>query len=166
MVISYDNRKKSYDSMDDSQKQQYNDMLKNKGDDYVGNQYMKQYNQQTNNTPQSDNNSSNFNNQNGTNWQNQANFGTPTVQKTENQNNNQTNQTYNYDPEEKLDTDMFKQSDGKVVVKEWTAQQTGLPDYQLDSDARTREITDNLNAYWQTNREYFQDRNTYNNMFR
>ncbi len=53
--------------MDDSQKQQYNDMLKNKGDDYVGNQYMKQYNQQTNNTPQSDNNSSNFNNQNGTN---------------------------------------------------------------------------------------------------
>ena len=72
MVISYDNRKKSYDSMDDSQKQQYNDMLKNKGDDYVGNQYMKHYNQQTNNTPQSDNNSSNFNNQNGTNWQNQA----------------------------------------------------------------------------------------------
>ena len=162
MVISYDNRKKSYDSMDDSQKQQYNDMLKNKGDDYVGNQYMKQYNQQTNNTPQSDNNSSNFNNQNGTNWQNQQNFDTPTVQKTESQNNNQ---TYNYDPEEKLDTDMFKQSDGKVVVKEWTAQQTGLPDYQLDSDARTREITDNLNAYWQTNREYFQDRNTYNNMF-
>ena len=28
-------------------KQQYNDMLKNKGDDYIGNQYMKQYNQQT-----------------------------------------------------------------------------------------------------------------------
>jgi len=165
MVISYDNRKKSYDSMNDSQKQQYNDMLKNKGDDYVGNQYMKQYNQQTNNTPQSNNNSSNFNNQNGTNWQNQQNFDTPTVQKTESQNNNQNNQTYNYDPEEKLDTDMFKQSDGKVVVKEWTAQQTGLPDYQLDSDARTREITDNLNAYWQTNREYFQDRNTYNNMF-
>lgn len=162
MVISYDNRKKSYDSMDDSQKQQYNDMLKNKGDDYVWNQYMKQYNQQTNNTPQSNNNSSNFNNGNGTNWQNQQNFDTPTVQKTESQNNNQ---TYNYDPNEKLDTDMFKQSDGKVVVKEWTAQQTGLPDYQLDSDARTREITDNLNAYWQTNREYFQDRNTYNNMF-
>ena len=162
MVISYDNRKKSYDSMDDSQKQQYNDMLKNKGDDYIGNQYMKQYNQQTNNTPQSDNNSSNFNNQNGTNWQNQTNFETPTVQKTESQNNNQ---TYNYDPNEKLDTSMFWASDGKVKVQEWTAQQTWMPDYQLDSDARTREITDNLNAYWQTNREYFQDRNTYNNMF-
>ena len=165
MVISYDNRKKSYDSMDDSQKQQYNDMLKNKGDDYVWNQYMKQYNQQTNNTPQSNNNSSNFNNQNGTNWQNQTNFETPTVQKTESQNNNQNNQTYNYDPNEKLDTSMFGASDGKVKVQEWTAQQTWMPDYQLDSDARTREITDNLNAYWQTNREYFQDRNTYNNMF-
>lgn len=162
MVISYDNRKKSYDSMDDSQKQQYNDMLKNKGDDYVWNQYMKQYNQQTNNTPQSNNNSSNFNNQNGTNWQNQTNFETPTEQKTESQNNNQ---TYNYDPNEKLDTSMFWASDGKVKVQEWTAQQTWMPDYQLDSDARTREITDNLNAYWQTNREYFQDRNTYNNMF-
>lgn len=165
MALSYDQRKKSYDSMNDSQKQQYNEAIKNKGDDYIGNQYMKQYNQQTNNTPQSNNNSSNFNNQNGTNWQNQTNFETPTVQKTESQNNNQNNQTYNYDPEEKLDTDMFKQSDGKVVVKEWTAQQTWMPDYQLDSDARTREITDNLNAYWQTNREYFQDRNTYNNMF-
>lgn len=165
MVISYDNRKKSYDSMDDSKKQQYNDLLKNKGDDYIGNQYMKQYNNETNNTPQSNNNSSNFNNQNGTNWQNQTNFDTPTVQKTESQNNNQNNQTYNYDPNEKLDTSMFGASDGKVVVKEWTAQQTWKPDYQLDSDARTKEITDNLNAYWQTNREYFQDRNTYNNMF-
>ena len=46
MVISYDNRKKSYDSMDDSQKQQYNDMLKNKGDDYIGNQYMQQRKQE------------------------------------------------------------------------------------------------------------------------
>jgi hypothetical protein len=65
MVISYDNRKKSYDSMDDSQKQQYNDMLKNKGDDYIGNQYMKQYNQMNN--QQQTSNESNFNNGNGTN---------------------------------------------------------------------------------------------------
>lgn len=40
-----------------------------------------------------------------------------------------------------------------------------MPDYTLDTDARMKEITDNLNAYWQTNREYFSDRNTYNNMF-
>ena len=40
-----------------------------------------------------------------------------------------------------------------------------MPDYTLDTDARMKEITDNLNAYRQTNREYFSDRNTYNNMF-
>ena len=164
MAYDYNKTKQLYEWLNDEQKQQFAEMNKN---DSTWNyqKFMQQYNAEMNNNQQSNNNSSNFNNGNGTNWQNQQNFGTPTVQKTENQNNNQTNQTYNYDPEEKLDTDMFKQSDGKVVVKEWTAQQTGLPDYQLDSDARTREITDNLNAYWQTNREYFQDRNTYNNMF-
>lgn len=162
MAISYDQRKQKYESFDDNQKQKWNNMVNNSKEWDVMRQYMNQYNSETNNTPQSNNNSSNFNNQNGTNWQNQTNFETPTVQKTGSQNNNQ---TYNYDPEEKLDTSMFWASDGKVVVKEWTAQQTWRPDYQLDSDARTREITDNLNAYWQTNREYFQDRNTYNNMF-
>ena len=165
MAISYDQRKQKYESFDDNQKQQWNNMVNNSKEWDVMRQYMSQYNNETNNTPQSNNNSSNFNNQNGTNWQNQTNFDTPTVQKTESQNNNQNNQTYNYDPNEKLDTSMFWASDGKVVVKEWTAQQTWRPDYQLDSDARTKEITDNLNAYWQTNREYFQDRNTYNNMF-
>ena len=164
MAYDYNKTKQLYEWLNDDQKQQFAEMNKN---DSTWNyqKFMQQYNAEMNNNQQSNNNSSNFNNQNGTNWQNQQNFDTPTVQKTESQNNNQNNQTYNYDPEEKLDTDMFKQSDGKVVVKEWTAQQTGLPDYQLDSDARTREITDNLNAYWQTNREYFQDRNTYNNMF-
>lgn len=149
MAISYDQWKKSYESMDDSQKQQYNDAIKNKWDDYIGNQYMKQYN------------NANSQNQNGTNWGNQTNFETPTINKSE----NTKQETYNFDPEEKLDTSMFWASDGKVVVKEWTAKDTGMPDYQLDSDARTREITDNLNAYRQTNREYFSDRNTYNNMF-
>ena len=154
MAISYDQWKKSYESMDDSQKQQYNDAIKNKWDDYIGNQYMKQYND------------ANSQNQNGTNWGNQTNFETPTINKSEDTKQETPKQeTYNFDPEEKLDTSMFWASDGKVVVKEWTAKDTGMPDYQLDSDARTREITDNLNAYRQTNREYFSDRNTYNNMF-
>ena len=154
MAISYDQWKKSYESMDDSQKQQYNDAIKNKWDDYIGNQYMKQYN------------NANSQNQNGINWGNQTNFETPTINKSEDTKQETPKQeTYNFDPEEKLDTSMFWASDGKVLVKEWTAKDTGLPDYQLDSDARTREITDNLNAYRQTNREYFSDRNTYNNMF-
>ena len=165
MAMDYDQRKKNYESLDDDKKQRYNNALSKGNENSIGNQYMQQYKQEMNNNQQGNNNSSNFNNDGGTNWQNQTNFDTPTVQKTESQNNNQNNQTYNYDPNEKLDTSMFGASDGKVVVKEWTAQQTWKPDYQLDSDARTREITDNLNAYWQTNREYFQDRNTYNNMF-
>ena len=40
-----------------------------------------------------------------------------------------------------------------------------MPDYQDDSDARMNEITNNLNAYWNTNREYFADRQTFNKVF-
>lgn len=159
MAISYDQRKKSYDSMDDSQKQQYNDLLKSKGNDYIGNQYMKQYQQasqpqQTTNTQQQTNNTANFNNQGETNWQNQTQ--TPTIQKTETQ-----NKYVNPD----LDTSKFWETNWQVSVKEWTAQQTGKPDYQLDSEARMQEITNNLNAYRQNNPEFFKDRNTFNTMF-
>lgn len=160
MAYDYNRAKKLYEWLNDEQKQQFaND------NSWQVQDFLKQYNEEKNNTATQDNGGSNFTNQNGTNWQNQANFETPTINKTENQDNTQNNQTNNYDPNEKLDTSMFWASDGKVKVQEWTAQQTGLPDYQLDSDARTKEITDNLNAYWQTNREYFTDRNTYNQMF-
>ena len=159
MALSYDQRKKSYEWMDDTQKQQYNDLLGKKGDDYIGNQYMKQYQQasqpqQTTNTQQQTNNAANFNNQNGTNWQNQTQ--TPTIQKTETQ-----NKYVNPD----LDTSKFWETNWQVSVKEWTAQQTGKPDYQLDSEARMQEITKNLNAYRQNNHEFFKDRNTFNTMF-
>lgn len=40
-----------------------------------------------------------------------------------------------------------------------------MPDYQDDSDARMNEITNNLNSYWNTNREYFSDRQTFNRNF-
>lgn len=158
MAISYDNRKKSYESMDDSQKQQYNDILKSKWDDYIGNQYMKQYN---------DANSQNQ----SVNWQNPLwtkVTQTPediqnSINEAQSKMNNQND--YNFDPEEKLDTSMFWASNGKVVVKEWTAKDTGMPDYQNSSDARMKEITDNLNAYRQNNPEFFKDRSTFNQMF-
>jgi hypothetical protein len=35
----------------------------------------------------------------------------------------------------------------------------------LNSEARQKEIVNNLNTYWQTNREFFKDRNTFNTMF-
>jgi hypothetical protein len=68
MVVSYDNRKKSYDAMNDSQKQQYNNMLSQKSESHIGNQYLKQWQQeQQNNNQQQTSNESNFNNGNGTN---------------------------------------------------------------------------------------------------
>ena len=74
MAVSYDNRKKSYDAMDDSQKQQYNNMLSQKSESHIGNQYLKQWQQeQQNNNQQQTSNESNFNNQNGTNWWNSTN---------------------------------------------------------------------------------------------
>lgn len=152
MAYDYNRTKQLYEWLNDEQKQQFAEMNKN-DTSWNYQRFMDQYNAEKNQTNNQTSTQSNFSNNQNTQ--------TPTVQKTETQNN----QTYNYDPNEKLDTSMFKESDGKVKVQEWTAQQTWMPDYQLDSDARTREITDNLNAYWQTNREYFTDRNTYNNMF-
>ena len=70
-----------------------------------------------------------------------------------------------YDPNEKLDTNMFGATDGKVKVQEGTAKYTGKADFSLNSDARMQEITNNLNAYWKNNPEYFSDRDTYNKMF-
>ena len=64
MAVSYDNRKKSYDAMDDSQKQQYNNMLSQKSESHIGNQYLKQWQQeQQNNNQRQTSNESNFNNQ-------------------------------------------------------------------------------------------------------
>lgn len=180
MAISYDNRKKSYDSMDDSQKQQYNDMLKNRGDDYIGNQYMKQYN----NNQQQTSNESNFNNQNGTNWQNQTqqqpiqqtangdttqnpNWVEKTVTQEEMQNSineaqaNMKNQ--NVSPE--LDQSKFNQDPWKITVQEWTAQQTGRPDYQASSEARLNEMKGNLDHYFATSPRMFSDRETFNRVF-
>lgn len=190
MAISYDNRKKSYDSMNDSQKQQYNDLLKNKGDDYIGNQYMKQYNQ-TNNNQQQTSNESNFNNQNGTNWQNQTQQ--PLYNKTEDwfytwnsewekaENRKRLrelwadtfteeeytdfykNQNNQVSPE--LDQSKFQQDPWKITVQEWTAQQTGRPDYQASSEARLNEMKGNLDHYFATSPRMFSDRETFNRVF-
>ena len=154
-MANYDEWKQKYSTLNDKQRQMWNDRISGMDANSEARQFTERYNKemQANQT----NTQSNFSNSQNTQ--------TPTVQKTETQTTNQNEQTYNYDPNEKLDTSMFWASDGKVRIQEGTAQQTWRPDYQLDSDARTREITDNLNAYWQTNREYFADRNTYNNMF-
>ena len=122
-------------------------------------QFTERYNQENNQRQTS--NESNFNNGNGTNWQNQTNFETPTVNKTE-------NQTYwktEFDKNEQLDKSMFNQAPWQITVKEWTAQQTGKPDYQLESDARLNEMKSNLDQYFATSPRMFQDRQTFNKMF-
>ena len=40
-----------------------------------------------------------------------------------------------------------------------------MPDYQLESDARNKEITDNLNYYRENNKDYFSNRDTFNDIF-
>ena len=44
MAQTYEQWKKSYEGMTSEQQKQYNDILKTKGADYIGNQYMSQYN--------------------------------------------------------------------------------------------------------------------------
>lgn len=81
--------------------------------------------------------------------------------------NNQSNDQRqpSYDPNEVLDQSRFTDPNAQVRVQEGNARQTGQPDYEDDSDARMNEITNNLNAYWNTNREYFSDRATFNRIF-
>ena len=80
-----------------------------------------------------------------------------------NQNNDQRQPSY--DPNEVLDQSRFTDPNAQVRVQEGNARQTGKPDYEDDSDVRMNEITNNLNAYWNTNREYFSDRQTFNRIF-
>ena len=159
MALSYDQRKKSYDSMNDSQKQQYNDLLKNEKDDYIGNQYMKQYNQANQQTNSSSPLPEMPTEMSVPSWEEQKplNQQTPTVQKTENQTNAQVS------PD--LDQSKFNQAPWQITVKEWTAQQTGKPDYQISTDARLNEMKSNLDQYFATSPRMFSDRQTFNKVF-
>ena len=70
-----------------------------------------------------------------------------------------------FDSNERLDESKFTDPSAKVRVQEWTAQQTGRPDYEIDSDARDAEMINNLNAYKVSNPEFFRDRETFNRAF-
>lgn len=59
MAQTYEQWKKSYEAMDDSQKKQYQDILKGKSADYIGNKYMAQYNGSS--TPTTTNTNTNTN---------------------------------------------------------------------------------------------------------
>ena len=66
---------------------------------------------------------------------------------------------------ENFDQSKLTNPNAEVSVKEWTAAQTWMPDYEADSDARDNEIVNNLNAYINSNPEFFSDRATFNQNF-
>ena len=185
MALSYDQRKKSYDSMNDSQKQQYNDVLKSKWDDYIGNQYMQQRKQEAkpmnpekavdntqkaytgNNKQPTDMTAEEyFNNQNGTNWQNKDIKPFPELEKEKPVPDNQIpNQNFNQNVSPELDQSKFQQDPWKITVQEWTAQQTWKPDYWISTDARLNEMKWNLDHYFATSPRMFSDRETFNKVF-
>lgn len=154
--MNYDDFKKKMDGLDESKRQQVADLMWNSQMDATYKNYWDQYQSEMNNSQPKQSQASNSFSTPETTYQNQQ-QNQPTYQ--------QQNQQPTYDPNEKLDTNMFGATDGKVKVQEWTAKYTGKADFSLNSDARMQEITNNLNAYRQNNPEYFKDRDTYNKMF-
>ena len=170
MAYDYNKSKQMYQSMTKEQQQQFVNQNKN---DANFKQFMSDYMNDINGKNQT-NTQSNFNNWQKNlpemptemavpSWEEQKplNQETPTVQKTE-------NQTYwktEFDKNEKLDESMFNEAPWKITVKEWTAQQTGKPDYQLSSEARLNEMKGNLDQYFKDSPRMFSDRQTFNKVF-
>lgn len=157
--MNYDDFKKKMDGLDESKRQQVANLMWNSQMDATYKNYWDQYQSEMNNSQQKTSQASNSFSSPQTTYQNQQ-QNQPTYQQQQ-----QTFKTPTYDPEEKLDTSMFGATDGQVRVQEGRAKELWHADYTLNSDARMQEITNNLNAYWQNNPEYFSDRDTYNKMF-
>lgn len=171
MAYDYNNIKKQYEQLNDEQKEQFANM---KG--WTVQQFLNDYKkeQEANNTPKQTSNESNFNNQNDTKQENS----TPKVYnqntwyyeapKTEN-NNQDTNNNQDFNKNQTVSPDLdqskFNEAPWQITVKEWTAQQTGKPDYQLSSEARLNEMKGNLDQYFKDSPRMFSDRETFNRVF-
>ena len=192
MAANYEQFKQAWNKMDNAQKKQYTEQYKN---DSTFQQFAQQYNNEYNwgsvnvnevvkqannnqwvNNTTKNNYSSNSNSSNGTNWYNGNN--NSDLNNWYNNNNkwgstlsdgkNGDGNTYwkfTFDADEFLDKSKFWESTGKIEVKEWSAAINQRPDYTLDTDARLQEMVNNLNTYWQTNPEFFSDRETFNRQF-
>jgi len=181
MAYDYNKFKQAYEWLNDEQKKQFDTQY---ADNTNFQSFKKQYAQE-NNTPQQTPNESNFNNQNDKNWQNSTNFNSQqqpiqqdsTYQDTKQNPRAMTLDEWNnsdlkkqWDAQNKqvspdLDQSKFWTAPWQVTVKEWTAQQTGKPDYQISTDARLNEMKSNLDQYFATSPRMFQDRETFNKMF-
>ena len=190
MAISYDDWKKQYEAMTTDQQKNYASMVKwnTTATEYANRYIQEKQNAGTfwtqtvksstptstqTNTSTSTNNYQNNTNTNGTNWS----YDTPTNTSNNRGNNNwwsslsdwkngdwNTYWKFTFDVNEFLDESKFWTWTG-VKVQEWTAKDTGRPDYQIESDARLNEMVNNLNTYWQTNPEFFSSREEFNKQF-
>lgn len=157
----YNTMKSAYDRMTQEQKQQTVDQYKDNAEyqqfaqDYAmwgyGKSGARTPTQEPSNPQPAENNQQNPTPANGQNWGNGG--------------DNQQSSQSSYNPSEQFDSSGFNNPNAQVKVQAGNANQTWMPDYQDDSDARMNEITNNLNAYWNTNREYFSDRQTFNRNF-
>ena len=182
MAYDYNKTKEQYEKLNDEQKQQFANM---KG--WNVQQFLNDYKKEQANTPQQTSNESNFNNQNGTNWQNSTQNQTqwnqyqyweqwnnlterlsPQLEKTRADMQKLEDMWYwskNNQVSPDLDQSKFNEAPWQITVKEWTAQQTGKPDYQLSSEARLNEMKSNLDQYFKDSPRMFNDRETFNKVF-
>lgn len=152
MAYDYNRSKQLYEKLNDEQRQQFDTQNK---DNANYQQFMKDYQAEQNQT---------------TNQKPVDQKPLPTMetekpiqqeQKPINQEQKPINQTVSPD----LDQSKFNQAPWQITVKEWTAQQTGKPDYTLSSDARLNEMKSNLDQYFQDSPRMFKDRQTFNKVF-
>ena len=167
MAINYDSWKQTYSWMNEEQRKKYNDKMQAQWWDVakMSSEYVNRFNSE-NNTPQQTSNESNFNNQNGTNWQNSTQNQTPTNPR-DKEPRDMTMEEYRksqtVSPD--LDQSKFNEAPWQITVKEWTAQQTGKPDYTISTDARLNEMKGNLDQYFKDSPRMFSDRETFNRVF-
>lgn len=153
--MDFEKAKKAYDSMSWQQQKQFAEQNKNNPEfqqfaqQYLGGNKQTPQATQPNNTAPVENNQQNQDGQDGQNWGNQGQYATDKQ----------------FDSNERLDESKFTDPSAKVRVQEWTAQQTGRPDYEIDSDARDAEMINNLNAYKVSNPEFFESRDAFNKAF-
>ena len=153
--MDFEKAKKAYDSMDWQQQKQFAEQNKNNPEfQQFANQYLNGGNptpsqlQPSNPQPETGY-TQNQDVQDGQNWGNQGQYATDKQ----------------FDPNERLDESRFTNPNARVRVQEGTAQQTGRPDYEIDSDARDAEMINNLNAYKVSNPEFFESRDAFNKAF-
>ena len=156
---------------------QYSQEMKNTGTQWNVNQNLNTNTNQWTNTQQSTPINQNQNFGSGSNWENSTINPTPRTQEEINKSisdaqnrmrnweRDMTMEEYRNQQNETFDPSRLTNPNAEVSVKEWTAAQTWMPDYQADSDARDNEIVNNLNSYYNTNKSFFTDRDTFNKTF-